>query len=55
MSFLVPILLGAAVGGLMGRLGGCAGGACPLMATPWRGALYGAFIGLLVALGKHSR
>ena len=50
MRFLAPILLGAAVGGLSGRYGGCAGGACPLMATPWRGALYGASVGLLVAL-----
>lgn len=55
MRFVLPILFGATVGGLMGRFGGCAGGACPLMATPWRGALYGAVIGLLVGLGQSAR
>jgi hypothetical protein len=55
MSFLVPILLGAVLGGLMGRFGGCTGGTCPLMATPWRGALYGAVIGLLFALAEFFR
>lgn len=55
MRYLVPILFGAVVGGLMGRFGGCADGACPLMATPWRGAMYGAVLGLLYALADHSR
>lgn len=55
MRFLVPILLGAVLGGLMGRFRGCSGGACPLMATPWRGALYGAMIGLLFALAESFR
>jgi hypothetical protein len=55
MRFLVPILAGASFGALMGRFGGCAGGACPLMATPWRGALYGASVGLLIALLEWSR
>lgn len=55
MRFLVPILLGATIGGLLGRFGGCAGGACPLMATPWRGALYGATIGLLLTLAESFR
>jgi hypothetical protein len=54
MRFLVPILLGAVVGGLMGRFGGCSGGACPLVATPLRGAIYGATIGLLLALAGRS-
>lgn len=55
MSWLAPILVGAACGGLLGRFGGCSGGACPLMATPWRGALYGAILGLLVALAEYLR
>ena len=55
MRVLVPILLGAFVGGLMGRFGGCSGGTCILIATPWRGALYGAVIGLLFALAKFIR
>jgi hypothetical protein len=54
MRFLVPIAFGATFGTLMGRFGGCAGGTCPLMATPWRGALYGAVIGLLIALTDHT-
>jgi hypothetical protein len=55
MRFLVPVLLGAILGGLMGRFGGCSGGTCPLMATPWRGAFYGTVIGLLFALAESFR
>jgi hypothetical protein len=55
MNFFVPILFGAFVGGLMGRFGGCPDGGCPLMATWWRGALYGGTIGLGYALLSHSR
>jgi len=41
---------GAAAGALMGYFGQCTSGACPLTSTWWRGALYGAFLGFLIAL-----
>lgn len=54
MRFLVPMLLGAVVGGLMGRFGVCSYEAYPLVATPSRGAFLGATIGLLPALAGRS-
>ncbi len=50
--FLVPILIGAALGAAMGYFGQCSTGACPLTATWWRGALYGATLGLLFAFSS---
>ncbi len=47
---LVPLLIGAALGALMGYFGQCNSGTCPLTSTWWRGAIYGAAMGLLFAL-----
>lgn len=47
-----PIIAGAVIGGAYGRFVGCRSGACPLTATWWRGALYGATLGLLFSLGS---
>jgi len=48
---LLPILfalaIGAALGGLLGYYGKCSTGACPLTATPRRGALYGIVLAAL--------
>ncbi|TVR51998.1 MAG: hypothetical protein EA425_05715 [Puniceicoccaceae bacterium] len=44
------LLLGAVAGGLLGAVGQCTTGACPLTATWWRGALFGGIMGLLIAL-----
>jgi hypothetical protein len=41
--------LGAVLGGLFGHFNACRSSACPLTATWWRSALYGAFLGLLYA------
>ena len=49
LSLIGPVLLGAVVGGLIGHFGACASGACPLMSSWWRGALYGATLGLMVS------
>jgi hypothetical protein len=49
-KIIVPLLIGAGLGALLGSTRTCASGGCPLTATPWRGALYGAFIGLLFGL-----
>ena len=50
LRFLLTVGAGALLGGLMGYFGQCASGTCPLTSTWWRGALYGGFIGLLLAL-----
>ncbi len=42
-----PLLLGAALGALLGYFGQCTSGTCPLTSTWWRGALYGALLGFL--------
>ncbi|MFI4936789.1 MAG: DUF6132 family protein [Caulobacterales bacterium] len=52
---LIPIAAGAALGALAGHFGHCTGGTCPLTSTWWRGALYGAVLGLLWGFGsRHS-
>jgi hypothetical protein len=50
--FFLPILIGGAVGAAMGYFGQCNSGACPLTATWWRGALYGATLGGLFAFSS---
>ncbi|PTY08694.1 hypothetical protein DB347_03715 [Opitutaceae bacterium EW11] len=54
LKFAGSILLGAALGALVGYFGQCSSGTCPLTSTWWRGALYGASIGLLFALTGRS-
>ena len=44
------ISVGTVCGALAGYFGKCSSGACPLTATPWRGAMYGAAMGTLFAL-----
>jgi hypothetical protein len=47
IKLCVSILVGGALGAVMGYFGKCTSGTCPLTATPWRGALYGAVMGAL--------
>jgi hypothetical protein len=55
LRFVAIVLGGALLGGLMGYFGQCTSGTCPLTSTWWRGALYGAFLGfLLAASGRAS-
>ncbi len=54
LRFLAIVGAGALLGGLMGYFGQCTSGTCPLTSTWWRGALYGGFLGLLLALGGRS-
>ncbi|HVU35070.1 MAG TPA: DUF6132 family protein [Opitutaceae bacterium] len=49
IRFALTIIVGAALGALMGYFGQCSSGTCPLTSTWWRGALYGGFLGLIVA------
>jgi len=51
---IIRLIIGIAVGGLlgagMGYFGKCTSGTCPLTATPWRGAIYGAVMGALFSI-----
>ena len=47
---IVYVLIGGAIGAVMGYYGKCASGTCPLTATPIRGALYGAVMGALLSM-----
>jgi hypothetical protein len=49
LRFLLSIIVGTALGAALGYFGQCTSGTCPLTSTWWRGALYGAFLGLVVA------
>jgi hypothetical protein len=49
LRLIIGVALGAGVGAALGALGRCTSGACPLTSTWWRGALYGAVMGLLLA------
>jgi hypothetical protein len=54
VRFAGVVLSGVLLGGLVGYFGQCTSGTCPLTSTWWRGALYGGFIGLLLALSARS-
>jgi len=43
------VLIGGAIGSVLGYFGKCSSGACPLTAGPCRGAIYGAVMGALLA------
>jgi len=45
---------GALGGALLGSLRTCESGACPLTANPYRGAIFGALIGLVLTIGSAS-
>lgn len=53
IRFLLPVLMGGGLGAAMGYFGQCSSGACPLTSTWWRGALYGATIGGLIAFSNN--
>ena len=48
MRLLLGILIGGAIGAVLGYFGKCSSGACPFTANPFRGALYGAIVGILL-------
>lgn len=49
IKIALGILAGAVLGGLLGYYGKCTSGTCPLTANPYRGALYGGLLGLLLS------
>jgi len=50
VRMLLSVLIGSAIGAVMGYFGKCASGTCPLTANPYRGAIYGAVMGVVFAL-----
>lgn len=55
LRFALPVAVGVVLGAVVGYFGQCSSGTCPLTSTWWRGALYGACLGLLVAASaSHS-
>lgn len=48
------LLVGGALGALLGYFGKCSTGTCPLTANPYRGALIGALIGGVLAFSSAS-
>ena len=50
MRIVISVLIGALLGSVMGYFGKCKNGICPLTSTPIRGALWGAFLGLMFGL-----
>ncbi|HEV2247368.1 MAG TPA: thioredoxin [Terriglobia bacterium] len=47
MNLILSVLIGSGLGAALGYFGKCSSGNCPLTANWWRGALYGAVLGLL--------
>jgi len=54
LRFLLPVLIGVALGAALGYFGQCTSGTCPLTSTWWRGALYGGTMGLLIAISSRT-
>ncbi len=54
LRFALTLAIGAGLGAAMGYFGQCTSGTCPLTSTWWRGALYGGFLGLVVALSGRT-
>ena len=52
---IIGVLAGAVLGGIVGYVGKCSGGACPLTCHPVGGMLTGAAIGLLIMLAVQPR
>jgi len=52
ISLMISVLLGGALGVVLGYFGKCSSGACLLTANPKRGALFGALLGLAFHLAS---
>lgn len=55
LRLVAGILIGGALGAIMGYVGKCSSGTCPLTSTPIRGAIYGAVLGALMAFSLGQR
>jgi thioredoxin 1 len=52
IRLLIGAVIGALAGAALGYFGKCSSGACPLTANPFRGAIYGAVLGMLFAVAS---
>ena len=52
MKIILGVLIGGGIGFLVGYLGKCASGTCPLTGNPIISTVIGALIGALIAVGK---
>ncbi|MBI2497121.1 MAG: hypothetical protein HYV75_04090 [Opitutae bacterium] len=53
LRLILTVLAGAALGAALGCFGQCTSGTCLLTSTWWRSALYGGFLGLVVAFSTR--
>ncbi len=51
LKAVIGLVAGGGLGAIMGHVGQCSSGTCPLTSTWWRGAIYGGIMGLVIALG----
>jgi len=49
IKLLLGVLIGGTIGAVLGYFGKCSSGSCPLTANPFRGGIYGAVVGALLA------
>jgi hypothetical protein len=52
MRIIIGALIGGGIGFLVGYLGKCASGTCPLTGNPIISTIIGAVLGALIAAGK---
>lgn len=59
MALWIKILIGGGIGllagSVLGHFGKCSTGGCPLTANPYRGAIIGALVGVLIVLAWSER
>ena len=53
LRVLIGLGVGAGCGAAMGYFGQCSAGTCPLTSTWWRGAIYGAVLGVIFSLASN--
>lgn len=50
LRVVLGLCIGGGIGAAIGYFGKCASGTCPLTSNPYSGAIFGAIIGLVIAL-----
>ena len=54
INALIGAAIGLAAGGAIGYFTKCRTGSCPMVGSPFRGAILGAIVGALITLALHS-
>jgi len=52
LPLILSVMIGGGLGAALGYFGKCSAGACLLTANPWRGAMFGALLGLMFHLAS---